>query len=194
MKDLSIDLETMGTNIDSQILSIGLVLFDIKTGETGETLYLRVDVDQDENINATMGTVKFWLEQAVKNPGALKGVLDSNDSNTPMCVCLHKVKRFVEKHQPESVWANGTKFDLGMMEYQFKEHNMKIPWSYNADSCLRTLRKFAGKLDIPREGTAHNALSDAIRQAKYISAAVNKLNLLQGKQLIFYVDTTVIMA
>ena len=44
---------------------------------------------------------------------------------------------------------------------------------------MRTLRQFAGNISVHSgiEGVAHNALSDAVWQAKYISAACNKLCL-----------------
>jgi hypothetical protein len=177
---LSIDLETLGTNVDSQILSIGLAMFNIKTGEIGETAYFPIALDNDEPVNATTGTIKFWCDQAVSNPEALKGLLDSYAANKDVYhlgVALRKIASFVRHNEPEGVWANGTKFDLGMLEYQFKKHQSEVPWAYNADCCMRTLRRFAGRIDIPDGDCAHNALSDAIWQAKYISAACNKLGL-----------------
>jgi hypothetical protein len=180
MKELSIDLETAGTLVDSQILSIGLAMFDLKTGAIGATLYLPIILDNDEPINATIGTIKFWVGQAQQNPEALAGLLDSYEPNAksvPMLKALRMITTFVNNHKPKGIWANGTKFDIGMLEYQFHQHSQPVPWFHNTDRCMRTLKKFAGNIDIEDCGAAHNALADAIWQAKYISAACNKLCL-----------------
>ena len=179
MSELSIDIETLGTNIGDQILSVGLAIFDITTGEIGETRYLRVQVDPNQSINATLGTITWWIDQAKENPEALEGLFTTNAWSIGISGVLSSIHDFVTLHQPEGVWANGTKFNLAMLEHQFKQHSIDVPWPYNSDRCLRTLRSFAGKIEIKREGAAHNALYDAIWQAKYISAAVKKLNLLE---------------
>jgi len=180
MQQLSIDLETLGILVDSQILSIGLAMFDLKTGEIGDTLYLPIFIKDDWHVNATVGTIKFWTKQAIENPEALKGLFEYEENPNAVYIetALEMIQDFCVKNKPEKVWANGTKFDLGMLEYQFHKDNREIPWWHNSDRCVRTLREFAGNIDIVIEdGVAHNALSDAIWQAKYISAACNKLCL-----------------
>jgi len=180
MKELSIDLETTGTLVDSQILSIGLAMFDLKTGEIGNTLYLPIFLKDNWAINATIGTIKFWTKQAIENPEALIGLFEyeENPDAIYMETALEMIQDFCVTNKPKTVWANGTKFDLGMLEYQFHKDNREIPWWHNADRCMRTLRQFAGNIQIEDcGGAAHNALSDAIWQAKYISAACNKLCL-----------------
>ncbi len=188
MNDLSIDIETLGTLVDSQILSIGMAMFDIKTGEVGKTIYLPIEITDNEKINASLGTIKFWVSQAQNNPDSVQGLLQpgaidkvSYFKSYPLREALVKVSDFVNSNNPENIWANGTKFDLGMLEYQFQNHNKKIPWKYNSDCCLRTLRKFAGNIDVDTKEynlISHNALGDAIWQGLYISAACNKLGLI----------------
>jgi hypothetical protein len=177
MKELSIDLETLGTLVDSQILSIGLAMFNKNTGKIGNTLYLPIYIDNDWQINATIGTIKFWTQQAVNNPEALKGLFNyKQDSDSIMLPdALVDIQVFVEANKPDTVWANGTKFDLGMLERQFQLNDIKIPWNHNSDRCMRTLRQFAGNIEVDYKGVSHNALDDAIWQAKYISAAITKL-------------------
>jgi len=177
--ELSIDLETTGTLVDSQILSIGLAMFNIKTGAIGNTLYIPIYLDNNEPINATIGTVKFWIQQSHKNPEALKGLFEFAENKNAVMLrdALVDVQVFVEANKPSTVWANGTKFDLGMLEYQFQKYEVDVPWMHNADRCMRTLRHFAGSIKIEDDGVAHNALSDAIWQAKYISAACKKLRI-----------------
>lgn len=177
MKELSIDIETLGTLVDSQILSIGMVMFDLKTGELGSSVIINIAIDDNAAVNATLGTLKFWISQAKNNPEALESLFSERKRKVPMQTALYIIERFVKEQQPTNVWANGTKFDLGMIERQFSLHNMQVPWRFNADNCMRTLRRFAGNIEVDFNGIAHNALSDAMWQAKYISAACNKLGL-----------------
>jgi hypothetical protein len=181
-KAISIDIETLGTNIDSQIISVGACIFDIKTGKIHQdTFYFPVSLPQDVNINATAGTIKFWLQQAVDNPEALKGLLDDKHPFIDLAKVLVDLHLYIGKHQPETVWANGTKFDLGMLEYQYKRLGLELPWKHNMDRDMRTLRHFAPNLDIDvvdMQAVPHNALSDAIWQAKFISQACFELGIL----------------
>ena len=121
MKELSIDLETTGTLVDSQILSIGLAMFDLETGKISNTLYLPIFLKDDWAINATIGTIKFWTKQAIDNPDALKGLFDyeENPDAVYLETALNRIQDFCCENKPETVWVNGTKFDLGMLEHQF---------------------------------------------------------------------------
>ena len=58
----------------------------------------------------------------------------------------------------------------------------KKPWSYAGDMDVRTIVELGRKLpnfdpkkDMPFEGEKHNALADAIHQAKYVSAIYQRL-------------------
>ncbi len=181
MNNISIDIETLGTNIDSAILSVGACVFDNETGGIIDAFYRKVSYDDNEPINATLGTIKFWLGQAKENYDAVASAFDDkddNDESTPLCIVLLDLADFISQYPDAPIWANGTKFDLGMLEYQFKFHDLDVPWSYSADRCMRTLRQYAGHIEIDHKGIAHDALDDAVWQAKYISAALNKLNLI----------------
>lgn len=167
---ISIDLETLGTNVDSQILQIGACIFNEDTGEINDTIELNIEIDQDAPINCTIGTIQFWLNQPDE-------VFKATRINAvSLADALLRLSSFISSIKPiTSVWANGTKFDLGMLEYQYKQYNIPIPWCHNDDRCMRTLRQLVGPIDIPSTGMSHTALSDAIWQAKYISAALNRI-------------------
>lgn len=182
MKDLSIDIETLGTRVDSQILSVGMVLFDIDKGviadkNSGGSFYQRIDLGEDQEVKATWGTIKFWMNQAKKDPDLHLRSNDGGNVNNLRTI-LHMITDFYKQNEPIRVWANGTKFDLAMLEYQFNQHNIPVPWAYNADRCMRTLKELAGDINIKQGDLVHhNALDDAIWQANYISAAFYRQNL-----------------
>ena len=179
MKNMMIDLETLGTNVDSQILSIGAVIFDIKTGDIEKEFYRTIKIEEDVNINATLGTIKFWLHQAANDSKSVE-VFNKDCNTVDITLALSELEDFYKSSKCENVWANGTKFDLGMLEYQYKKYNIEIPWNFNSDRCMRTLRNFAGVIEIASTVTKHNSLNDARWQTKYVCAAVKKLGLLNS--------------
>ena len=68
---ISIDLETLGTLVDSQILSIGACKFDLKTGEIFSTFHHVIQLPNNMHLNVTEGTIKFLLMQDVESKTAI---------------------------------------------------------------------------------------------------------------------------
>ena len=66
--DVMIDIETLGTDPGSVILSIGAVEFDLKTGKTGEEFYQWIDLESSSNkgFSVSAGTIKWWMMQNKK--------------------------------------------------------------------------------------------------------------------------------
>src|ERR1700752_755293 len=65
MKHVLLDIETMGNTSRSAITSIGAVQFDLNTGEIGEKVYTRVDLQSCLDVGLTMNadTVMWWMKQ-----------------------------------------------------------------------------------------------------------------------------------
>ena len=63
MKDISFDLETLGTSANSKVLSIGAAYFDRYSGAIGRTLYLILDTNDDPQGEVSEATLKWWSEQ-----------------------------------------------------------------------------------------------------------------------------------
>ncbi len=168
-----IDLETLGTNVNSQILSIGACTFNAG-GEILRKFYEVIELNpnvDERHMNVTSGTLGFWLSQSEE---ARKAIWD-HPTKVSLMVALNGLSKWLE--DGTDVWANGTKFDIAAIEYRCKENGIQVPFIYNADRCMRTLRKFAGHIDVDYKGIPHHALDDAIWQAKYVAAACRKLNL-----------------
>lgn len=187
MYGISIDLEALGTNVDSQITQIGACIFEHRTGKIRATFTRTIQLPADKHINATPATLKFWFQQVAENPAMVDIALPFD--GVDLCGALQDLFVFYRDATTHygrlCVWANGTKFDIGMLEYQMKQHNVAIPWMHNADRCMRTLRMInpdhgycvdqANASELPGVG-AHDALYDAVWQAKYISLALNSID------------------
>ena len=184
MADVCIDIETLGTNVDSQIIQVGACVFDpTEDIIVEETFCSNVRLDNDAHINATPGTIRFWCITVADNP-AMLDVLNNSDG-VPMETVLTLLRSYCVRHNVQNVWANGTKFDIAMLEYQFKAHGVRIPWNFNSDRCMRTIKAYnpnheycvaeANKYPLPGLGL-HDALTDAVWQARYIQLALSSMN------------------
>lgn len=80
-----------------------------------------------------------------------------------------------------SDWGNGASFDCVILRNSYSLTGQPVPWQWWNDRDVRTIVElgkvigFDPKRDMPFKGTRHNALDDAIHQAKYVSAIWKKL-------------------
>ena len=171
LRHAMIDLETMGTRPGAAIVSIGAVIFDPRYGEVSEdTFYRELDwEDQDRFICPE--TTKWWEGQSDEAKQAHFG-LDSLDD------VLNELAEWL----PEDckVWGNGATFDITMLEDAYYQCEIEVPWKFwNIRDCRTVLDMYESKRGgfnkaVNRQG-AHNALQDAIYQAKYITLMWRKL-------------------
>ncbi|WP_236459807.1 3'-5' exonuclease, partial [Escherichia coli] len=84
-------------------------------------------------------------------------------------------------HKFVQVWGNGASFDCVILRNSYSLTGQPVPWQWWNDRDVRTIVElgkvigFDPKRDMPFKGTRHNALDDAIHQAKYVSAIWKKL-------------------
>lgn len=176
MTDVMIDLETLSTRPDAAILSIGACYFNLETGEIGNTFHRNIFmVDAPRTGHISADTVKWWMKQsdearlAIANP---KNAID-------IAMALMELRDFVPRTNAK-FWSNGATFDLVILRSAFDRCGHIVPWQYWQERDTRTLVDIAERLTSVNaaktqtfEGTKHNALADAIHQAKYISKAFN---------------------
>ena len=64
-KHLMVDLETLATSPNAQILTIGAVTFNPNGYEVYDEFYLRVDVDSCSTLDTYVddSTIKWWADQ-----------------------------------------------------------------------------------------------------------------------------------
>jgi len=166
MRDLMIDLETLGLSSNSPVLSIGAVYFDTETGELGEKFYIVLDLDEQlkNGRPANGNTVKWWMTQSTE----AKSVFSSEFSSVNKG--LSKFVGWMNSVNPDPfVWGNGSIFDISTMENILTQYLYEVPWKFYKVMDLRTFGRFnsKGKPKV-NKGTAHNALDDAIAQAQFV--------------------------
>ncbi|EES4333755.1 exonuclease, partial [Escherichia coli] len=174
---LSVDLETMGTNPDAPINSIGGKFFDPATGEMGPEFSKAIDLETSGGI-IDRKTIKWWAKQSREAQSAIFTDEISLD------VALRLFIEFIEKNSGGcfvQVWGNGANFDNVILRRSYERQGIPCPWLYYNDRDVRTIVElgnaigFDVRMAIPFEGVPHNALDDARHQAKQVSAIWQKL-------------------
>jgi len=81
------------------------------------------------------------------------------------------------------VWGNGSNFDIGKLETAYGFDH--IPWKFWNIRDVRTIcelsKGLVSKNDIEFIGEKHNALDDAIHQARYVSKMVMEIEKLKNR-------------
>ncbi|MDE4776278.1 3'-5' exoribonuclease [Klebsiella pneumoniae] len=173
-----VDLETMGKKHNAPIVAIGAVVFDPTTGSIGESFYKVVCLESSVNWGAVIdpSTVIWWLKQSSEARSAIV-----NDDAIPLLDALLQFREFVSDNvtggsKKAQVWGNGASFDNSILRSSYDCIAEDYPWEYWNDRDVRTMVElgqaisFDPKTTIPFEGSRHNALADAIHQARYVSA------------------------
>jgi len=79
------------------------------------------------------------------------------------------------------LWGNGANFDNVLLRDAYRRSGLRPFWNFWNDRDVRTIVElgrqlgFDPKRDMPFIGKHHNAIDDAIHQAKYVSAIWQKL-------------------
>ena len=184
MKDLMIDIETLGTNSNSVILSIGAAFFDLKTGEVGSTFHTSINIESCLNVGlkASANTALWWMQ----NEKALENWAESKKQYLDKA--LYNFSNFIQGEElldqdgKTIVWGNSNRFDLGLLENAYNAVEMEIPWNFRNERDVRTLVAFNPTIKYSAVKAAkesgvllHDALEDCKLQIKYCSEIYNSL-------------------
>ena len=169
-ENVMIDLETMGTNNNAAIIAIGAVTFDFE-GNIGPTFYETIDLASSVENGGVMdaSTVLWWMKQSgdARKEFEREGLLEY--------VVLEHFQEFLAQFGSDvKVWGNGASFDNVILANAYTRWVMDKPWQYYNDRCYRTMKGLHPEIMMEREGTHHNALADAISQAKHLQRIMAK--------------------
>lgn len=176
MNHIMIDIETMSSESNAAIVSIGAVQFDMQTGDTGKTFYLNVDLQSciDSGLGLSASTIMWWLKQDKESQTSLF------DCPVSLNVALLSFEGWLDDANAIDcqILANSPSFDCVILKNAFNAVGIKLPWNYWDERDCRTLVSFASQ--IKREmvnDLSHDALSDCKFQVRYCSAIWNSINI-----------------
>jgi len=163
-----IDLETLGVEPDSVVMTLGAIKFDpFSDAEPHTPLYLRGDVEeQSEQYNRSIddNTLAWWATQ----PQAIQDEAFGDHSDR---VTVQEMLRQLNKWCVglDYIWCQGPTFDFVILQSLYKAAEKPAPWNYWQIRDSRTL--FAMMPQDPRKAIQeelHNALADCYYQAKCV--------------------------
>ena len=160
-----VDLETLGKLPTSAFTSIGACLFQPHSDWIGETFHMHVSLANAIRTGLTMdaSTLLWWLGQ---DDSARHTLINGQDDAAPLITALEAFAAFVPSGA--EMWCNGNSFDLPILSYAYHLIGMEAPWAFYNERDLRTLKGLNKRARIERAGTHHNALDDAVHQAKLV--------------------------
>jgi len=161
-----IDLETLGVEPNSVILTLGAIKFNpYSDDEPHGELYLKLDTEEQESLGREIddNTLAWWSQQSesVRNEALSEGdrisVKDFLKEINRFCVGL------------DYLWCQGPLFDYAMLQNLYRQAGEPCPWNFWQIRDSRTL--FAMMPTDPRkqiQEELHNALADSYYQAKCV--------------------------
>lgn len=183
MKSLMVDVETLGTEPGSCIISIGICAFSQDETVIQSQGWAIAANDWHGDIDPK--TVKWWMKQ---NEAAQDYSFNGNETSLNAALGF---KDFMEQHGGDELWANDPDFDVNLLKQWWKRvethHKYTLgpfpggPLRHRMPRSYRTLVAEAKRLGISYEhafnmgSVAHNPVDDACNQARVIVAIRNNL-------------------
>lgn len=157
-----VDLETLGTTMDSQILTIGAIAFDSETFELHEEFYRRIDLESCESLGLrkSQDTVLFWEKQ----PKSAKDEAFNPQDRVSIADAMFEFTEFFKRNKCGDFWCNGANFDEPILSTVYDKLNFEKPWKFWRVRCVRTALALSGKNMRMFGEVAHHALEDCKKQ------------------------------
>ena len=157
---ISVDLETLSTNQNAVILSIGAVKFTIDGG-LGSEFLVNVEPSHQKikyGLHVSNTTMEFWAKQ----PKEIRDSWKIDPQTLP--IALITFGEWIGNMHNTLLIANGAVFDFGVLRSAYEAVGMVRPWPYWTELDLRTISVLCDiKLS---KGNEHTALGDAKNQAQ----------------------------
>lgn len=171
-KHLMVDMETLAVSPNAVVLSLGAVHFDPYGTGYSDSLYFRIDIDDQDALGREVdpNTITWWSSQ----PPEIMEEAFSLDDRIPLVEAMDRFHKFA--WGCSAFWSHGATFDLVILENIYRQLNKPLPWNYWQLRDTRTLFDLGQDPEMP-QGSKHDALQDAIRQAVGVQNIYRKLNI-----------------
>ena len=167
MNDVMLDLETMGQGPNAAVVAIGAVAMDLEKGTLGTQFFRIVNLESSVAAGGELdpSTVLWWLRQAEE----ARMIFRKDASTVSISEALLAFSAYLSTQGPHvKVWGNGASFDNVILRRAYQRLGLHEPWPYWDDRCYRTMKGLHPKIGMDREGVHHDALCDAVSQAKHL--------------------------
>lgn len=177
-----IDIETLGTKSDAVVLTVGGVKFNPYTDEVPHSpIMFRLEIDEQSEKGRVIdpGTLEWWSKQ---DRDIQEEAFSPDDRVSVEYFCNELNKWLVGTHKK---WAQGPRFDYGILEHLFEQYNIHKNWFYWEEADSRTLFELVPgdprKDQSGKQIDHHSALADAYNQAVAVQKSYKILNIQQNQ-------------
>lgn len=172
---LMLDCETLSTRPNALILQLAALPFDPDAplsepchGTAAFDVYLDWTVCEieAEACHTDLKTMQWWLGQnEVARTRLTRGSprLDAMKAADEL-ICFMSENLL----KGATVWSYGATADIVWVRHFLRIAGYPDPWSYRSERCLRTVGALYPGLPARRPETPHDALSDAVAQARWL--------------------------
>jgi hypothetical protein len=186
-KYLTFDLETLGNTAQAPIVQIAALGFDGKVIEPSKVFNVRVELKSLQHFpfEVDYETVGWWLSQ---DKGAIDDVFNAQAHKRLHIIgALKEFRHFWKENCDAStqVYSHAT-FDPPILDHAYRVvDKTRSPIPFRSHKDIRTLTSLYLELvgkplpEITREGNHHDAASDCIYQARYITEMLMELENLK---------------
>lgn len=161
-KHYMIDIETLDTSPSAVILSIGAC--EIRAEPVhGSLFYEELLVATQYERTSSNDTIEWWKSQGCC----------PDQGSTSISLAIQRLSGYLKQDTDRPIiWCKGTDFDICILAHAYKQYGQVVPWKYNDVRDFRTIKKlFAGMVTGDHINlNPHNALADAIFQAKQLAS------------------------
>lgn len=172
-----IDIETLGTEPDAVILSVGAVKFDPYNSIEPHTKQLwrpTVDVQTEDGRSVLESTLEWWAKQ----PQHIQDEAFSDEDRIPLSDFAAQLNKYLVGC--DKIWCQGPQFDMVILENLFTQFKYHKGWAFWQIMDCRTV--FNMMPSDPRKAiqqNLHSADADAYYQAVCVQQSYNHFNILQ---------------
>lgn len=160
-----IDIETLGLQINSDIIAIGVVVFDAHgIIEQHEWFCNLQDSHVDGNtlqwhLNSNAKFIHNWAEA----------------EKVALYIALSNLAKVIKP--TDIVWCKSTDFDIAMIRYWLNKFGLQTPWHYRNIRDYRTTANLFPSIAMKESYAKHSALNDCMNQAEHLIALHDASNV-----------------
>jgi hypothetical protein len=172
--DIMLDIESLGVTPDAVMLTFGAVKFSpFDKIEPHNGIYHRLDADEqiEKGRSVMDDTLAWWLKQSAEAQEEAMG----ESGRISVISFLAELNRYLVG--VDKIWAQGTIFDIIILENMYKMYGQPVPWRYWQIRDSRTLFDLGDDSAKKNNESAHNALADAYFQAISVQDIYQQLNI-----------------
>jgi hypothetical protein len=167
-----LDLETLGTHVESPVIEIGACAIDEVTGEITHLFEARVNPapysyefllrNADEYCDGSMlgvggghlNSVAWWMGTEERrrtlaeimdvSANAASPVLALNGALADFARFYWELEGLAGGNRAVRLWSNGPAFDAAMLRHNYERAGLEVPWHCTVERCVRTALELAG--------------------------------------------------